>query len=54
MEEPFEFDGQQYFTGYTKEYVKVAVKAGKDLSNQFVKGTIQGRLTEDIYLMVEF
>ena len=54
MEEPFEFNGQQYFTGYTKEYVKVAVKAGKDLSNQFVKGTIQGRLTQDIYLMVEF
>lgn len=54
MEEPFEYDGQQYFTGYTKEYVKVAVKAGKDLSNQFVKGTIQGRLTKDIYLMVEF
>lgn len=38
----------------TKEYVKIAVKSAADLSNQFVKGTIRGRLTDDIYLMVEF
>ena len=54
MEEAYEFEGEQYFTGYTKEYVKIAVKSAEDLSNQFVHGTIQGRLTDDIYVMVEF
>ena len=54
MEEAYEFEGETYFTGYTKEYVKIAVKSVADLSNQFVKGTIRGRLTDDIYLMVEF
>lgn len=54
MEETYELEGETYFTGYTKEYVKIAVKSAADLSNQFVKGTIQGRLTDDIYLMVEF
>ena len=54
MEEAYELEGETYFTGYTKEYVKIAVKSAADLSNQFVKGTIRGRLTDDIYLMVEF
>ena len=54
MEEAYEFEGETYFTGYTKEYVKIAVKSAADLSNHFVKGTIRGRLTDDIYLMVEF
>ena len=54
MEEAYEFEGETYFTGYTKEYVKIAVKSAADLSNQFVKGTIRGRLTDDIYLMVDF
>ena len=26
MEEAYEFEGETYFTGYTKEYVKIAVK----------------------------
>lgn len=54
MEEKIVIDGETYFTGYTKEYVKVAVKTEKDLTNQFVKGRIQRRLTEELYLMVEF
>ena len=40
MEEPFECEGETYFTGYTKEYVKVAVRTAEDLSNQFVEGKI--------------
>ncbi len=40
MEEPFVFEGETYFTGYTKEYVKVAVRTAEDLSNQFVEGKI--------------
>ena len=54
MEEAYELEGEKYFTGYTKEYVKIAVKSADAICNQFVKGTIQGRLTDDIYLMVEF
>ena len=54
MEEAYTYEGEQYFTGYTREYVKVAVKTEKDLSNQFVTGQITGRLSEDLYLLVEF
>ena len=51
MEEEMEYQGETYFTGYTKEYVKVAVKGDKNLSNTFVSGTITGHLTEEIYLL---
>lgn len=51
MEEEWIFDGERYFVGYTKEYVKVAVKTEADLSNQFVFGKIKERLTNDVYLM---
>lgn len=54
MEESFVWNGKTYFTGYTKEYVKVAVEAAEDLTNRFVKGTLKQQLTEDIYLLVEF
>lgn len=54
MEEAFAFHGERYFTGYTREYVKIAVKSERNLSNQFVQGTITQSLTDDIYLMVEF
>lgn len=54
MEEAYMHEGRQYFVGYTREYVKVAVLAEENLSNQFVTGKIIERLTGDIYLMVEF
>lgn len=54
LEEPFEWNGKTYLTGYTKEYVKVACETAMDKTNQFVQGVLQGQLTEDIYLMVEF
>lgn len=54
MEEEFSYNGEEYYTGYTKEYVKIAVKSEKDIANQFVTGRIEKRLTDDIYLMVEF
>ncbi len=47
-------EGKTYFTGYTKEYVKVAFETEENMTNQFVKGKIRGRLTDDIYLLVEF
>ena len=54
LEEPFLYEGIQYFTGYTKEYVKIAVKSEKDRTNSFATGKITGQLTRDVYLMVEF
>lgn len=54
LEEEFLYDGKRYYTGYTKEYVKVAVETEKNLSNTFVTGTLKTQLTEDIYLLVEF
>lgn len=54
LEEEFLYGGKRYYTGYTKEYVKVAVETEKDLSNTFVTGTLKTQLTEDIYLLVEF
>ena len=54
LEEEFLYDGKRYYTGYTKEYVKVAVETKKDLSNTCVTGTLKTQLTEDVYLLVEF
>lgn len=54
LEEKIILDGQEYFTGYTKEYVKVAFSAQEDKTNQFVQGRIESQLKEDIYLLVEF
>lgn len=54
LEEPFTWEGKTYFTGYTKEYVKVACEADWDMTNRFVTGTVKEQLTEDIYLLVEF
>lgn len=54
LEEETVIDGVTYYVGFTKEYVKVAVKSEKNLSNQLVKGRIERALTEQVYLMVEF
>ena len=52
MEEAWTFEGEQYFVGYTKEYVKVAVKTDVDMTNQFITGKIEKCLADDIYLLV--
>lgn len=54
MEEPLVIGDRRYFTGYTKEYLKIALETEKDLSNSFVKGRVTERLAEGIYVMVEF
>lgn len=54
LEEPFVREGKTYYTGYTKEYVKVAYETDADMENQFVKGTIKGELADGVYLLVEF
>lgn len=54
LEEPLVLNGKSYFTGYTREYVRVAVETEENLTNRFVKGKIKEQLIEDIYLLVEF
>ena len=54
LEEELVVDGKTYFTGYTKEYVKVAFETEKNMANQFVTGKINGNLKDDIYLLVVF
>ena len=54
LEEELELDGVRYFTGYTKEYVKVVVSAKNQRANTLVHGRIDRRLMDGLYLMVEF
>ncbi len=51
MEEPVIIDGERYFTGYTKEYVKMALKTDKMLSNTFIKGKVTGKLSADLFVV---
>ena len=54
LEESCFIDGERYMTGFTREYVKVAVKTEEDLSGSLVTGEIAGFLTADLLLSVEF
>lgn len=51
FEEATEIDGEQYFVGYTKEYIKVAKVSLKPLDNQLVKGRLVKQINDEIYLM---
>lgn len=51
FEEKVEINGKSYYTGYTKEYVKVAKESEETFENQIIEGKITGRLTDDIYIM---
>lgn len=51
FEEENEIDGRTYFTGYTREYVKVAVKSDENLSNCLKSGKITGMLNDEVLLM---
>lgn len=54
LEEEYFFEGKRYFTGYTKEYVKVAVQTQENLENVLLTGRISGHFNGEMYLMVEF
>ncbi len=48
LEEGQEIAGEYYQTGYTKEYVKAAVRTQEDLGNQIIPGRADGMLTDEI------
>ena len=50
IEEPIEIDGKMYMTGYTKEYVRIAVEGDKSLVNKIVKIKINNRTKNEILL----
>ena len=50
-EEVYTKDGKEYFTGYTKEYVRIAIPRNNYKTNDIVKGKISGFLTDNILLM---
>ena len=54
LEEQVQIDGVDYYVGFTKEYVKIAVRSEKDLSNCMVRGRIEGALNENVYLMTAY
>ena len=51
FEEETEINGEKYYVGYTKEYVKVAKKSEEALDNKILKGTLVKMINETIYLM---
>lgn len=53
FETPWEWDGRSYYTGYTREYIRVAYPTNEDLSNQIKKGILGEQIAENIYLMRE-
>lgn len=53
LEEKMEYNGRTYFTGYTAEYIKIAVETAENLENHIVKGKISDKLNKEMYLMVE-
>lgn len=50
FEETMEFQGETYWTGYTREYMKTAVKSGENLENVIKTGTVTGFLQDDIFI----
>lgn len=49
FETPLEMDGISYYTGYTKEYIRVAYKTSENISNQRMMGVMGENLQDDIY-----
>jgi threonylcarbamoyladenosine tRNA methylthiotransferase MtaB len=51
FEELVDVNGTPMYVGYTKEYVRVAVESGENLTNRIVHGKITGMLTDELLLM---
>lgn len=49
FEEAVQINGVSYYTGYTKEYVKMAAKSDHDICNEIKVGCVCGELAPDIY-----
>lgn len=54
MEEEVEIDGQKFWTGFTKDYVRYAVKSEKNLHNRLVTGKAEQFLTDEILFIENY
>lgn len=52
FEEKIEIEGEDYFVGHTAEYIKVAVKTDRDLTNQLLMVETQDLLNHEIMLAI--
>ena len=50
MEERILVDGQSYFVGHTREYLKIAVVTEEDLENKMVQVRVKKMLNKEILL----
>jgi threonylcarbamoyladenosine tRNA methylthiotransferase MtaB len=48
VEEQMEIDGVTYWTGFTKEYIRVAISSEKNLANQIVVGELKEFVTDEV------
>ena len=48
FEEPVVIDGQEYYTGYNREYVRFVTKSKKELDNCLCMGEVTGKLSDEI------
>ena len=51
FEEKTKLFGKEYFVGYTKEYVKVAIETQENVENRLMTGKIAEPLSGEVYLM---
>lgn len=51
FEEKVAINGSEYFVGYTKEYVKMAIPADQDYENKLVKGVMGEEVEPHVYLL---
>lgn len=50
MEEKVTVDGKEYWVGYSKEYVKMALESEENLKNRMVEVTVKEMLNQDLML----
>ena len=51
FETPWEWEGKPYYTGYTREYIRVAYPTTENLSNQIKMGVLGEEIADNIYLL---
>lgn len=50
IEETAEIEGKTYWMGYTKEYLRVAVRSSKNLENKIIKGIARALLMQNVII----
>ena len=51
FEEPVVMDGQEYYSGYNREYVRFVTKSERALDNCLCRGEVTGKLNDEILCM---